>query len=77
MTRLLDLPHPHEGCNTVRALILVSGAGTLNGSKSRGNVRHLLRLDHPEVFSGINKRRKPVICEDVWGNLLSDVVGRK
>jgi hypothetical protein len=56
---------------------LLAGAGTLNGSKLHGNTRHLLCLDHPEIFSGINKRRQPVICEDVWGNLLSDVMGRK
>jgi len=77
MTILPDLPHPHEGCNAVCALILVSGTGTLSGSKSHGNTRHLLRLDHLGVFPGINKRRQPVIGEDVWGNFLSNVMGRK
>lgn len=36
---------------------------------------YLLRLNHVEVFPGINKRRKPVVREDVWGDLLPDVVG--
>lgn len=74
---LTGLPHPHESRNAICALELVGGASTLNGSKSRGNVRYLLGFDHPEIFPGINKRRKPVIREDVWGNFFSNVVGRQ
>lgn len=63
-------PHPNKGRNAVRTLVFVSGTIALSRSKSGSNIRHLLRFDHTEIFPGIDKRRKPVVCEDIWGNLL-------
>lgn len=74
---LPDLPHSHKGGNTICALKFVGGAGPFNLSKSRSDTRYSPRLDHLEVFSGINERREPVVREDVRGNLLPNVVGRQ
>ena len=74
---LPDLPHPHKGGNTIRALELVGGTGAFNWSESRSNTHYSLRLDHLEVFPGINTRREPVVRKNIRGNLLPDVVGRQ
>ena len=74
---LSDLPHPHKGGNTICALELVGGADAFNWSKLRSNTHHSLRLDHLEVFPGLNKRREPVVRNNIRGNLLPDVVGRQ
>ena len=72
-----DLRYPYEGRNSVCTIVLFGRAGTLSESRLPDEIHRLLRFDNLEILSGIDKRREPVVCEGVWGNLLPDVVGRQ
>ena len=70
-------PHSYVGRKAHCAIVLVCRADTPDEHMPHRDAHYSLRPDHLKILSGIDKRRKPVVCEDVRGNLLPNMVGRQ